>query len=212
MKTAGYDVVMLLNEKFLSQISGALLYNGFFTFNGQEDLSTRIKPEQLTKIPADLRSFLKLGYRFKLNYEPFIDFQQDNKIGISFDVRCYFWFWDGLEVKFDLACAVWVPIATENNKFLLKFETCEVKELKIKTQYTLDESITLVINPIVEKAIHAYFGKKENHFAIALPTLETYLPYTYKTDANKFAIELKALKTVSSEAMVAAFNLLNYGG
>ena len=212
MKTAGYDVVILLNEKFLSQISGALLYNGFFTFNGQEDLSTRIKPDQLAKIPADLRSFLKIGYRFKLNYEPFIDFQQNNKIGISFDVRCYFWFWEGLEVKFDLACAVWVPIATENNKFLLKFETCEVKELKIKTQYTLDESITLVINPIVEKAIHAYFSKKENHFAISLPTLETYLPFTHKEKANKFAIEMKALKTVSSEAMVAAFNLMHYTG
>ena len=69
MKTAGYDVVLLLNEKFLSQISGALLYNGFFTFNGHEDLSTRIKPDQLAKIPTDLRTFLKLGYRLKLNYE-----------------------------------------------------------------------------------------------------------------------------------------------
>lgn len=215
MKTAGYDIVLLLNEKFLSQISGALLYNGFFTFNGQEDLSTRIKPDQLVKIPADLRSFLKLGYRFKLNYEPFIDFQEDNKIGLSFDVRCYFWFWDGLEVKFDLACSVVVPIDIDNqtHKFNIRFETCEVKELRIKTQYTLDESITLVINPVIEKAIHAYFQKKENHFAIALPTIETYLPYTdNKNPANIVPIDLKALKTVNAEAMVAAFNLLNYAG
>lgn len=212
MKTAGYDVVLLLNEKFLSQISGALLYNGFFTFNGHEDLSTRIKPDQLAKISTDLRSFLKLGYRLKLNYEPFIDFKENNKIGISFDVRCYFWFWDGLEVKFDLACSVVLPIAIDGTKFCLRFETCEVKELRIKTQYTLDESITLVINPVIEKAIHAYFQKKENHFSIDLPTIETYLPYTKKIAAHKVPIELKALKTVNSEAMVAAFNLFHYTG
>ena len=214
MKTAGYDVVLLLNEKFLSQISGALLYNGFFTFNGHEDLSLRMKPEQLVKIPTDLLSFLKIGYRFKLNYEPFIDFQDDNKIGVSFDVRCYFWFWEGLEIKFDLVCTVVVPIMIdeEENKFCIKFENCEVKELKIKTQYSLEESITLVINPIIQSAIHAYFQKKENHFAIDLPTIETYLPYTKKIPVNKVEIKLKALKTVSSNALVAAFDLWDYDG
>ncbi len=214
MKTAGYDVVLLLNEKFLSQISGALLYNGFFTFNGREDLSLRLKPDQLAKIPTDLRRFLNIDFRFKLNYEPHIDFQVGNKVGVSFDVRCYFWFWEGLEVKFDLACTIIVPIAIDdqNNKFCIKFEDSQVQELTIKTRYTLDESVTLVIHPLIQKAIHAYFKKKENHFAIDLPTLETFLPYTKKVEANKFQIELKAFKTVSSDAMVVAFNLLNYTG
>jgi hypothetical protein len=212
MKTSGYDLVLLVNEKFLSQISGALLYNGFFTFNGSADLSLKLKPAQLAKIPAELLHFLKIGYRFKLNYEPHIDFQSDNKLGISFDVRTYLWFWDGLEIKFDLACSVVVPIETDepNNKFCVRFEKCEVKELKLKTQYSLDESITLVVNPLVEQAVHAYFQKKENHFAIELPTIETYLPYTDKVERNKFHIKLEALKVVSSNSMVAAFNFESY--
>ncbi len=212
MKTAGYDVVLLLNEKFLNQISGALLYNGFFTFNGSEDLCTRMKPDQLAKIPVDLRKYLKLGYRFKLNYEPFVDFQEDQKLGFSFDIRCYFWFWEGLELKFDLACSVVVPIANEDGRFSIKFETCEVKELRIKTQYSMDSTITVTLNKIIEDAIHAYFRKKENHFSIALPTLDTFLPYTYPVEKNKFGISLKALKTVGSESMVAAFNLMGYKG
>jgi hypothetical protein len=214
MKTAGYDVVLLLNEKFLSQISGALLYNGFFTFHGREDLSLRLNSSQLAKIPTDLRSFLNLDYRFKLNYEPHIDFQDNNKIGVLFDVRCYFWFWEGLELKFDLVCSVVVPISIDEltQKFCVKFEDSVVSELKIKTQYSLDESVTVVIHPVINKAIHAYFSKKENHFAIDLPTIDTYLPFTKKIDANKVPIELKAIKTVSSDAMVLAFNLFNYPG
>ena len=37
MKTAGYDIVLLLNEHFLNQVSGAMFYNNFLTFNDSKD-------------------------------------------------------------------------------------------------------------------------------------------------------------------------------
>jgi hypothetical protein len=222
MKTAGYDVVLLLNEKFLSQISGALLYNGFLTFNGTTDLCTKLKPDQLAKIPADLRHFLIVGYRFKLNFEPYIRFLPDSRIGISFDIRSYFWFWEGLELKFDLACSVNVPISVDpvNKKFCLEFQECQVQELKIKLNYTLDQSVVVVINPIIEKAIKAYFKNEDNRLAINLPTIEQYLPYIqeYYTDTeiripeNAMEIDLRAVKTVGTNALIVAFNLFGYEG
>jgi hypothetical protein len=37
MKTAGYDVALLVNEGLLNQISGALFYSGFLTTHGSVD-------------------------------------------------------------------------------------------------------------------------------------------------------------------------------
>jgi hypothetical protein len=58
MKTAGYDLVVLLNERFLNQVSGALFYNGFLRINGAWDLYQELDQESQKNIPESLHRFL----------------------------------------------------------------------------------------------------------------------------------------------------------
>ena len=67
MKTAGYDLVVLLNERFLNQVSGALFYNGFLRINGAWDLYQELDQEsqKISRKPASL-SFNKIPDEIKL--------------------------------------------------------------------------------------------------------------------------------------------------
>jgi hypothetical protein len=225
MKTAGYDVTILINESLLNQISGALFYSGFLTANGsvdfyngkisvknniqnfQEELSTTIKD----KVPAELRRFLKLDFRFKPTYEPTVDFLADQKIRIGVALRIYLWFWEGLEIKFDASLFVKCGISIlEDGTATADFANSEVEEFIIKYNGGMEQEATLSLNDIFTKAIHLYFSGKAVSFELQLPSLEDHIP-GIKVDENnpkdKFNIYPKSIKAVSPTTMVLAANV-----
>jgi len=106
LKSAGYDAVVLLNERFLNQASGALFYNGFLKIAQDVDLIDMISPEARAKIDPSLYHFLKMHIRLHLLHEPSIDFLASTSGTVPFsmriltDLRIIITLWDGLELPF----------------------------------------------------------------------------------------------------------------
>jgi hypothetical protein len=209
MKTAGYDIVVLLNDDFLNQVSGAMFYNNFLTFNGRKDFTPSLTPDKLSKIPVSLRSFLEIRYRFKLLYEPYISFSDNNRVKISAKLRVYIWILDGLEIKFDAGLTLETPISIDaiNKQFKINLNTTDIKEFDINYGYSATQNISLQLDNIFEGALHAYFNTNNTSFSIALPSINAQLPYVN----GKIPIDIKAVKTVNSSLVIAA-NLFGYNG
>jgi hypothetical protein len=214
MKTAGFDIVLLLNEEFLNQVSGAMFYNNFLTFNGKKDFRTSLAPDKLDRIPVSLRNFLEIRYRFKLLYEPFIDFKDDNKVEISAKLRVYLWILDGLEIKFDASLTMETPIAIDNSTKQLKITlgNTDIREFNINYNYSASTNVSLQLDDIFENALHAYFNDANTSFSIDLPSIKVQLPYAEEIDENKIPVDIRAIRTVNSSALAIAANLFGYTG
>lgn len=104
LRSAGYDAVVLINERILNQISGALFYNGFLRIARDIDLIELLDPAARTKIDPALHKFLKVSVRAHLLHEPSIDFLEATdssvpfRMRLSFDLRTIVTLWDGLEL------------------------------------------------------------------------------------------------------------------
>ena len=93
-KTAGYDSVIVINEKLINEASAALFYSNFLTFNGNMDFSKgsmALPQDVLKKVPSTLNGFLKVRYRCKMLYEPIIDFKADKTMSMNACLRLYVW-------------------------------------------------------------------------------------------------------------------------
>lgn len=194
MKTAGYDIALLLNERFLNELSGALFYNGFLTVNGSVDLYTgTIELEHVTgefnkdlsvqltgKVTTELQPFLKMDFRFKLTREPLIDFVQGTTtdelfLRLSLGMRIYFWLWQGLEVKFDAGITIAVPLSiNEVDKklcLIADLKNSIVSELSLKYGAINKATMTENLDQIVEKALQLYFTNNTICKSLSLPCL-----------------------------------------
>lgn len=214
MKTAGYDIVLLLNEHFLNQVSGAMFYNNFLTFNGQKDFKPDLPPDKLALIPADLHSFLKIRYRFKLLHEPFLNFKAGDKIEIYAKIRVYIWMLDGLEIKFDATLMMESPMSIDgpNKEFEINMSSTDIKQFDVQYQYTPSENVLIQLDNIFENALHAYFDGANSSFAISLPTFRAQIPFAEVKPQNEIPIDIKALKTVNGTSLVMAANMFGYNG
>jgi hypothetical protein len=108
LHSAGYDAVILLNERFLNQLSGALFYNGFLRVAQKVDLIDALDPAAAAEIEPALRPFLKMHVRLHLLREPSIDFLQSGDAAVPFkmrlmlELRANITLWDGLELPFSV--------------------------------------------------------------------------------------------------------------
>ncbi len=220
MKSAGYDIVVLLNERFLNQITGALFYNGFLRINGSLKLYEELDPETLEKIPESLYRFLVLNYRLKLNYEPSIDFLapvnpvDPPRVRIHTSLRVYFWLWDGLEIKFDanLSLAAGLKLNNATNELVIDFACSDIEKLDVKYRYDLEQTVTLKLDDVLENAVRAYLSDQDNCFKFALPTIDPLLPYLEDKPENYLPLSVRAIKTLDSTTMAVAVNISPYEG
>lgn len=240
MKTAGYDIVLLLNDDFLNQVSGAMFYNNFLTFNGKKDLGEKLTPSQSGSIPASLRGMLKVGYRFKLLYEPFIGFVKDEecenrnecKIMLSAKLRVYLWILEGLEVKFDASITTTTVAKMEDNLFCIYLDKTDRTELTIDYHSENDGTVKIELDTLFNSAMADYFQKNKTVFKIEIPGISPNLPYVDRKcdkDVDKctfptgvictrntgeectIPVEIKAMKTTGSALLVAA-NFFGFEG
>lgn len=214
MKTAGFDIVLLLNEEFLNQVSGALLYNNFLTFNGKKDFRQAVPPDKLNQIPATLRDFLEIRYRFKLLYEPYIHFKDGNKVEISAKLRVYIWFLQGLELKFDASLTMETPVDVDTNtkQFKIILKSADILEFAINYKYSPNENVEIQLKTIFKTALVAYFDDPNNALAIDLPSINPQLPYAPKIPENQIPVEIRAVKTINNSVMAIAANIFGYTG
>ncbi|HBP38012.1 MAG TPA: hypothetical protein DD640_04590, partial [Clostridiales bacterium] len=108
LNSAGFDAVILLNERFLNQLSGALFYNGFLRVARKVDLIDALDPDAAAGIEPALRPFLKMHVRLHLLREPSIDFLHSDDAAVPFkmrlmlEMRANITLWDGLELPFSI--------------------------------------------------------------------------------------------------------------
>lgn len=224
MKTAGYDIALLINESLLNQISGALFYSGFLTTHGSVDfyngkisvknniqnfyetLSTTIRE----KVPAEMHRYLKIDFRFKPTFEPFIDFIDNNRIRIGTSLRIYLWLWESLEIKFDASLSVACGINIYNGIVTADFANADIEEFIVKYNGGMNQEIVLGLDEIFNEAVRLYFTGKVVSFELQLPSLEQRIP-GIEIDENKpedkFNIFVKSIKAVSPTTMVVAANV-----
>lgn len=108
LHSAGYDAVILLNERFLNQLSGALFYNGFLRVAKKLDLIDALDPAAAAEIEPAVRPFLKMDVRLHLVREPLLDFLKATdsaapfKMRLLMELRAIITLWDGLELPFSI--------------------------------------------------------------------------------------------------------------
>ncbi|KUG04546.1 hypothetical protein ASZ90_018037 [hydrocarbon metagenome] len=220
MKSAGYDIVVLLNEKFLNQVTGALFYNGFLRINGSLKIYEELDQESLDKIPESLYRFLVINYRMKLNFEPSIDFlppvdpDGPARVRIHTALRVYFWLWDGLEIKFDanVSLAAGLEIDSATNQMRIDFANSDIESLALKYRYNMEQTVTLKLDQIMENAIRAYLSDQNNCFSFNLPSINPLLPYMEDIPENYLPLSVRSIKTLDATTMAIAVNIDDYEG
>ncbi|UWG95864.1 hypothetical protein LPY66_13180 [Dehalobacter sp. DCM] len=242
MKTAGYDIALLLNERFLNQLSGALFYSGFFTINGWVDFyqgslsleqavmdyEKELAAELTGKIPEEVLSYLKMAFRFKLTREPVIDFAvgadgQGQCLRVAAGMRVYFFLWDGLEIKFDIDMAFRTGLQIDSELNLVAdLKNGVIDELTIKYGKAMEADMTLKLSAIVEKAVHLYFANHTICKRLELPSLSTvvkdvtdYIQPDHDENGNDLGIipvTVDAIQVVSPTVLALGINLMGYKG
>lgn len=215
MKSAGYDLVVLLNEKFLNQITGALFYNGFLRINGSLDLYNELDQESQENIPESLQRFLLIKYRMKLNFEPSLDFlppvasEDPARMRIHTSLRVYFWLWDGFEIKFDanLSLAAGLEIDSATNELKIDFAHSHIETLEIKYRYQLEQTVTTKLDGVVENAVRAYLSDQDNCFSFNLPSINPLLPYMEDIPENYLPLSVRSIKTLDATTLAMAVNV-----
>jgi hypothetical protein len=107
LKSAGFDAVLLVNERILNQISGALYYNGFLRIARDVDLLEQIPAGERNSVDPALYPFLKMKCRIQMLHEPSIDFlppegdEHNFRMKLFMSLRVMITLWDGLEMPFD---------------------------------------------------------------------------------------------------------------
>ncbi|MGB7606021.1 MAG: hypothetical protein WBL93_11165 [Lutisporaceae bacterium] len=242
MKTAGYDIALLLNERFLNQLSGALFYSGFLTINGSVDMynGTLSLEHQVMdynksssqniqgKVPVDMQPFMKMDFRFKLTQEPLICFESgdsvnNQQIRVALAMRIYFWLWEGLELKFDANISLLVPISIGSDmKLVADFSTADIEELTLKYGGGMKPQMMAQMDAIVENAMHMYFANHVICQRLELPCLSAVIKdiKDYITpdkdnegkDLGIIPIHIDAIRVVTDTVMVIGINLMDYYG
>jgi hypothetical protein len=214
MKTAGFDIVLLINEDLLNQVSGALFYNNFMTFNGKKDLKESLSPDILGKIPANMHDLLEVRYRFKLLYEPYINFKDPDRIEITAKLRVYIWFMQGLELKFDASITLGTNLSIDNNnkKFKILLNSNCIVRFVIDYRYSDNSLVPIPLTSLFRDALIEYLNKPETTFDIDMPTISPYLPYTPLTDDCKVPVDVRAIRVVNNSTLAIAVNLFKYEG
>jgi hypothetical protein len=240
MKTAGYDIVLLVNERFLNELAGALFYSGFLTVNGSVDfyagkliLEHKVKDYRQDlaqalagKVATDLRSYLKMDFRFKLTQEPMIDFIQDangQRIRLALGVRIYFWLWQGLEIKFDADISICAPLVFDAERNLkADLANADVETLALKYGRTMERPMKERLDGVVKAALQAYFENNAIVKRIELPSISViipevtqYIPARNGTTPEELAIipvSVDAVRVISPTLMAIGINLMGYRG
>ena len=182
MKTAGYDIALLINERFLNQLSGALFYSGFLTINGSvdfyrgtimlehqiQDYRTDLSQALAGKVPSDLQPFLLMDFRLKLTREPFIDFIQvpgGQSIRFAMGMRIYFWLWQGLELKFDADISFTAPMYIDPQmNMIADLVHADVQELTLRYSSAMQPQMAEKLDGIVE-VCPAHVLRQPHNFA-----------------------------------------------
>lgn len=224
MKTAGYDIAILIHKGFLNQVSGALYYSGFLTthgsvdfYNGKitvrktsNDFFEKVSTTIREKVPEEMAGYLKFGFRLKPNYEPSIDLIGDNRIRIGTGLRVYLFLWEALEIKFDAFLSVACDISINNGIVAADFANCDIEEFTMKYNGGMNQELQFSLDKILKEAIRLYFTGRSVSFELQLPSLEQHIP-GIEPDENKpedkFNIFVKAIKAVSPTSMVVAANV-----
>jgi hypothetical protein len=240
MKTAGYDIAVLINERFLNQLAGALYYSGFLTVNGSVDLYNGtlmlehqvqdfhkdLSQELQGQVSSDLQPFLKMDFRFKLTQEPMIDFIQEisgQRIRFALGMRIYFWLWQGLEVKFDASVSFSAPVSVDADFYLrADLAHAEVQELALKYGSGMENQMVESLDEIVEDALSMYFANNAIEKRLAIPTIGAVIPdvedYIQSgTDAEGrtlpvIPVSVEAMRVVTPTVMALGINLMEYHG
>lgn len=242
MKTAGYDIAVLINENFLNQLSGALFYGGFMTLNGSVDFyNGRINLEHQTqayrtdlasnlsgKVASELQPFLNLDFRFKLTQEPMLDFIQGTTSGgqrlrIAMGLRIYFWLWQGLEIKFDASISASAPLFIDSKMNLVAdLVNADIQEMTLKYGTGMEPQMTEKLNGIVQNALHMYFANHTICKPLAIPSISAVIKdvddYIQPDkdpngrDLGILPITVDTIKIVSPTVLAVGINLMGYHG
>lgn len=240
MKTAGYDIALLVNERFLNQLAGALFYSGFLTVNGSVDFynGTLMLEHQLQdsrkdlsqalagQVSAELQPFLKMDFRFKLTQEPMIQFVQDagrQRIRFALGMRIYFWLWQGLEIKFDAHLSVSAPVVIDTEmKLTADLANADVQELTLKYGSGMEPTMVERLDGIVEEALHMYFANHTIEKRMEIPCIsgivkdvDDYILPAKGADGKELGIipiSVDAMRVVSPTVLALGVNLMGYRG
>lgn len=242
MKTAGYDIALLINERFLNQLSGALFYSGFLTVNGwvdfyngsiclehqEADFEKELSTALAGKVPDELQQFLRLAFRFKLTREPLIDFSagadgQGQRLRLAAGMRMYFFLWEGLEIKFDADVSFSTGINIDGGMNLVAdLANADIEELTLKYGNAVDKGMTLKINGIVERAMRLFFANHTISKRIELPSIGTVIKDVDDyirpekdpegKDLGIIPVTVDAFRVVSPTVLALGINLMGYKG
>lgn len=219
--TAGYDAVIIVNAKLINEASTALFYNNFLTFNKEIDFKEgphALPNDIITKIPNNLKSFLKVRLRCKLLHEPMIMFEKqankENVMIVSTHLRLYIWMMDGLELKFDADLTLKGQFHVESSNesqtlcFPLKADLISQFDMAMAdSESSLDiKNVQNHFRPVLNE----YF-EKISPIKIALPGFSTYFPRTGPhTPENRFDVRLATISVLDAQQVAIAFNILNH--
>ncbi len=208
MQTGGYDVVVELNEQFISTFLKLGHCMGKFpTFTGTYKLP-------IANVPASLEEFTIIGYTVSLNKAP--EFQIKNDLSLEMTIRgeCKFTILGGIEFELEAEFTVGLIPSFDQatRRFKVEFVKATINDVELNDTYHLPANVINKLNEILAIAMHEYLTDDVTSVELSPVIFSTELPYMPPGDANKLTVGLGNIKVLNPQVVAGAVNLLGYSG
>jgi len=208
METAGYDVVVELNESLLNKfLSLGYCMGKFPVFTGTYTLP-------LDDIPESLEEFMDIGYEVSIAEEPSIEFTSDLSVRMNVRGQVKFTVLGGIEFELEVEFTIGVSPSFDQATRMLKLDFVEatIDDVELDDVYHLPPNVINKLNEILAIAMKEYLTDDITTFELSPVLFSLDLPFMPPGDENKLTIGLGNVRVLNPSVLAAAVNLLSYTG
>lgn len=201
MNTAGYDLAVEVQERFVNKLLTAAYYSGKFP----KSISGSYK-FPIPNIPEDLKDYTKIDYKLDFGL-PILDFVQSNALHISWSAAATFIVLGGIELKIDTFIKFLGSAKFNQATKQLKLDLSN-PNVNIEFDDTpLPNKVTNKLNQILATAMEKLLTEEISTIELTQPLYSGKLPECDK----EITVNLGNIKTTDDIAALAV-NFLDYNG
>ena len=235
--TAGYDIVVELDNEFLNRlIAEAFHKRRFMRFYGTMDLPEVFSGEPeigaiSSAISAAVSGTTEVEYDIRVNKPPVVHVFKDNVIQVAVDLDVSLIVMGGIDVDLDSTVFAGANINFDTNQMSVYLEDAKIDRVSINEGHKLPRSLIGQFNIIIEEIIKRDLLAEYEKVKLPITPFSTHLPDSSdllampsdKDEAaltigdpekseNGFNLAIENLKTLNEQEIAVCMNLMGHAG
>lgn len=166
MKSAGYDLLVQVDERLLNRGLAAVFYTGKLKAVGTYAF--------VQGVPASLTGFTEVSYRIRLRNEPFIDFRRNGTTALRLSVEIVLRVLTGVDIEMDVdfgATAV-INFDLTNQQITYDLTNSEIFDIVLNDRLKFHKNTLDRINHILKIVLKQYLTDDIKKIAVPIDLLQ----------------------------------------